>query len=140
MKKIILVVLSLSLALICFSLATSADSVTNLPSDGLPQLTITEVKAKISKKETFYLLVGREDNVDTQLAQRQVQEAQSSATKPIYFLSTKGMDSKTYKAFTRKYNIRIAAHLATFSDRKQTSVYDKEWTNGPALVEFLTSL
>lgn len=124
MKKLYLILALLFLAI--FPQLTKAESSLDRPSQ-LPTISLTEATAKIRQKETFYLFIGREDNVDAQLALQQLEEATTQTGQTVYFLDTKGIDSKKYKAFSKKYAIRSSAYLSYFSNRKQGTVYHNNW-------------
>lgn len=91
------------------------------------RITLEEVKVKIKQKDHFYLFIGREDNVDAQLAMRQLAQASQKTGRPIYVLNTKGIDGRSYKAFSKKYAIRSHSYLSYFANRQQLSVYHNNW-------------
>ncbi|MGT2911158.1 hypothetical protein ACVR1I_05530 [Streptococcus cameli] len=109
MKRIILL-LTLCLALVAPLSFIQADS-----SWSLEDITLEEVKAKIKAKEELYLFIGRPEHVHTQLGIERL----ADAPKPVYYLNTKGIDAVAYKKFARKYNIRTAAYLGHFKNRRQ---------------------
>lgn len=133
MKKLLLVALSL-LGLTCLVSSAMAQSPTAPP--GIQEISLETAKAKIRTKETFYLFVGRPDNLDSQQALPQLEAVQDSSPQPIYFLNTKGINSRAYKAFGKKYQIKSPAYLAKFSNRQQVAVYANDWTKG---IENLTA-
>lgn len=133
MKKLLLVALSL-LGLTCLVSSAMAQSPTAPP--GIQEISLETAKAKIRAKETFYLFVGRPDNLDSQQALPQLEAVQDSSPQPIYFLNTKGINSRAYKAFAKKYQIKSPAYLAKFSNRQQVAVYANDWTQG---IEDLTA-
>lgn len=127
MKKLILVALSL-LGLTCLVSSAMAQSPTAPP--GIQEISLETAKAKIRAKETFYLFVGRPDNLDSQQALPQLEAVQDSSSQPTYFLNTKGINSRAYKAFAKKYQIKSPAYLAKFSNRQQVAVYHNDWSQG----------
>lgn len=136
MKKIIL--LTLSLLSLGLAYPTFAQTESSSLSSALPELKMEEVTTKIRKKEDFYLLVGRTDNVDAQLALEQLTEQAPQANKSVYFLNLKGIDSRKYKAFSKKYSIRSHAYLARFANKQQVAVYHNNWkADASELTSFL---
>ncbi|MFA9414036.1 MULTISPECIES: hypothetical protein [unclassified Streptococcus] len=105
----------------------------------IQEVNLDTVKAKIRARETFYLFIGRDDNVDAQLAMAQLHEAET-ASAPILYLNVKGVNARSYKAFSKKYAIRSHAYIAKFSNRKQIAVYHNDWrADITQLLEFLTA-
>lgn len=83
----------------------------------LPKLTQVEISQKIKAKESFYLFVGRPDNVDTQKALKRLSERSET----IYYLNTKEAEKVSYRKFAKKYKIKSGAHLAHFKGKTQTN-------------------
>lgn len=130
MKKLIL--LLLSLLTLGFVHSVSATTTTTLP-----ELQLKEVATKIRKKEDFYLFIGRTDNVEAQLALEQLTTQAPQANRPVYFLNLKGIDSRKYKAFSKKYSIRYHTYLARFANKQQAAVYPNDWKDSSELTAFL---
>lgn len=138
MKKLLLLLFSLLGLACCFSSAMAQSLDTPSPQP-IQEVSLDTVKAKIRAKETFYLFVGRDDNVDAQLALTQLTQASQDKQVTIYYLNLKGINSRAYKAFSKKYTIRSHAYLAKFSQRQQVAVYHNDWTTGEEdLTSFLT--
>lgn len=136
MKKLLLLLFSLLGLTCCFSSAMAQNLDTPSPQP-IQEVSLDTVKAKIRAKETFYLFVGRDDNVDAQLALAQLNDLEE-ASAPIYYLNLKGINSRAYKAFSKKYAIRSHAYLAKFSQRQQVAVYHNNWRADPSdLLSFL---
>lgn len=125
MKKIILLTLSLLSLGLAYPAFAQTDSTS--VSTALPELKLAEVTTKIRKKDDFYLFIGRTDNIEAQLALKLLTEQAPQAKRPIYFLNLKGIDSKKYKAFSKKYSIRSHAYLARFANKQQVAVFHNNW-------------
>ncbi|MDQ0222232.1 hypothetical protein [Streptococcus moroccensis] len=67
------------------------------------------------------------DHVDAQLAKEQLLKVKDRVDKTIYHLDTKGISTKSYRAFSKKYAIRSTAYLSHFENRQQVSVYHNNW-------------
>ncbi|MGT2666830.1 hypothetical protein ACVRYP_05915 [Streptococcus rifensis] len=127
MKKVI-ILLTVLVSLISLKGIRAEESSSPLPNgQELQQLSLNEVKLKIRQKESFYLFVGRMDNVNAQLAMAQLLQVQELTGKEVYHLDTKGIETRPYRAFSRKYAIRSAAYLSHFENRQQVSVYHNDW-------------
>lgn len=138
MKKILLLFISL-LGLAGWGSSAMAQTIDTSNPQPIQEVNLDTVKAKIRAKETFYLFIGRDDNVDAQLALAQLHEAET-ASAPILYLNVKGVNAQSYKAFSKKYAIRSHAYLAKFSNRKQIAVYHNDWrADITQLLEFLTT-
>lgn len=127
MKKVIILV-TILVSLIAVNGIRAEEVSSPLPDrQELQQLSLDEVKHKIRQKESFYLFVGRLDNVDAQLAMGQLLQVQELSGKEVYFLDTKGIETKPYRAFSKKYAIRSMAYLSHFNNRQQVSVFHNNW-------------
>lgn len=115
------------LLLALFARSVTAETIAAEQVPSFQQVTLATVKAKIKQKEEFYLFIGREDNVEAQLAIGQLAQASQETGKSIYYLNVKGIDGRSYKAFSKKYNIRSTSYLSYFANRQQLAVYHNNW-------------
>lgn len=125
MKKACLILLTF----LCCCLARPTLAKTDLSSipPSLEEISITKASQKIRKKEDFFLFIGRTDNVETQKALKALTYQAPHSSRPVYFLNLKDVDSRKYKAFSKKYSIRSHAYLARFANKQQVAVYHNDW-------------
>ncbi|TWS95453.1 hypothetical protein [Streptococcus sp. sy018] len=86
-----------------------------------PKIELGEVKTKIRQKESFYLLIGRPDSDAALKFVPKLKQVTDTKELPIYYLETVGIDSKQYKAFSKKYQIKAPVYLGYFANKKQES-------------------
>lgn len=99
----------------CLSITIPAFLVHANSSWEIQEVSLEQLQTKIAAKEELYVLIGRPDHVDTQLAIERLKEA----PKLVYYLNTKTTDTTLYKKFARKYKIKTSAYLGYFNNRKQ---------------------
>lgn len=93
--------------------STSTERINLIP------VSLDKVKTMIRQKETFYLYIGRQDFWQGTMAYQKVAQVATVSGQTVYYLDTKGIPTKAYKAFATKYRIKSPTYLAKFGQKQQ---------------------